>query len=43
MLRKGRDIDRLRDGVGMLQDGGRIIPYEKNVVCGVAMSADLAW
>ena len=43
LLRKGGDVDWRVDGVGMLYDGGGIVCSDKEVVWGVAMSADVAW
>jgi len=32
VLRKGGDLDRFGDGIRMLEDGGGIICYDKEVV-----------
>jgi len=43
VLRKGGDVGGRRDGIGMLEHGGAIICYDKEVVWGVATSDDVAW
>jgi len=43
VLQKGGDMDGRRDGVGILEDGGGIICYDKEVVWGVATSDNVAW
>jgi len=43
VLWKGGDMDGHGDGVGIFEDGGGIIRYDKEVVWVVAMSDDVAW
>lgn len=43
VLRKGGEVNRLGDRVGMLGNGGGIIRYDKEVGWGVALSDDVAW
>jgi len=43
VLQKGGDVDGRGDGAGMVEDGGSIISYDKEVVWGVATSDHVVW